>query len=98
MRIRKNIQVKGFIHGPSYRKQVKRIATNLGVKGWVRNLDKGTVEACFEGDEHAVDALIAWCAFGPENGRIDEVQITNFQYRTAFSDFKSLDDRQSAVQ
>jgi acylphosphatase len=97
MRIRKNILVTGLVQGVSYRKQTKRIAANLGIKGWMRNRANGSVEACFEGDEHAVDALISWCAFGPKRGRVDEVQITNCQYRTSFSDFKILNERHDGV-
>lgn len=97
MPIRKNILVKGFVQGVSYRKQTKRIAVNLGVNGWIRNVDNGTVEACLEGEEHAVDALISWCAFGPKKGQVDEVQITRFQLHTAYSDFKILDDRHGGV-
>jgi len=97
MPVRKNILVKGFVQGVSYRKQTKRIAVNLGVNGWVRNLENGNVEACFEGEEHAVDALISWCAFGPKKGKVDEVQITNYQSSSPFSDFKILEDRSVIV-
>jgi acylphosphatase len=97
MPIRKNILVKGFVQGVSYRKQTKRIAINLGVNGWIRNLENGNVEACLEGEEHAVDTLISWCAFGPKKGKVDEVQITQFQRNTSYSDFKILDDRHGGV-
>lgn len=97
MRIRKNILVTGFVQGVSYRKQTRRIAVDLGVKGWVRNRADGSVEACLEGNEHAVDALISWCAFGPKKGRVDEVEITSCEHRTSFSDFKILDARRNRV-
>jgi acylphosphatase len=90
-KISKNILVKGFVQGVSYRKQTKRVALNLGVTGWVRNLEDGTVEACVEGEEQAVDALIAWCAFGPKKGKVDEVLITDYQFRTAYSDFRIME-------
>ncbi|MEI6209266.1 MAG: acylphosphatase [Desulfuromonadales bacterium] len=96
MSIRKNIQVKGFVQGVSYRKQTQRVAKNLGVKGWVRNVSNGSVEACLEGDERAVDAVIAWCAFGPKNGKVDEVRINNGRYGGGFSDFCIWDDRKAA--
>jgi acylphosphatase len=96
MPIRKNILVKGFVQGVSYRKQTKRIATCLGVSGWVRNLNNGIVEACLEGEESAVDALISWCAFGPKKGRVDEIEILHKPYRGIFSDFRILDDRKTA--
>lgn len=98
MRIRKNILVKGFVQGGAYLTQSKRIAVNLGVKGWMRGLNNGCVEACLEGDEHSVDALIAWCAFGPKNGRVDEVQTSNYQFISSFSDFKIFDNRKQVIQ
>jgi len=96
MPIRKNILVKGFVQGVSYRKQTHRIASNLGVRGWVRNLNNGAVEACLEGEENAVDALISWCAFGPKKGRVEEVQIYQKPFRGIFSDFRILDDKKAA--
>jgi acylphosphatase len=96
MPIQKNILVKGFVQGVSYRKQTCRIANNLGVKGWVRNLDNGTVEACLEGEESAVDALISWCAFGPKKGKVDEVQIRNMDYVKGYLDFCIWKNRKAA--
>lgn len=96
MPIRKNIMVKGFVQGVSYRKQTKRVAKHLGVNGWVRNVTNGTVEACLEGDEHAVDAVIAWCAFGPVKGKVDEVLILNATSGGGFSDFSIREDREAA--
>ena len=96
MPICKNILVKGFVQGVSYRKQTQRVAKHLGVNGWVRNVTNGTVEACLEGDEHAVDAVIAWCAFGPVKGRVDEVQILNAISGGEYSDFIIREDRKAA--
>jgi len=96
MTVRKNILVRGFVQGVSYRKQTQRVAKHLGVKGWVRNISNGSVEACLEGDERAVDAVIAWCAFGPKKGKVDEVQILNTAYGDKYSDFCIWKDRKAA--
>jgi len=96
MPIRKNILVKGFIQGVSYSMQTQRVAKHLGVNGWVRNVDNGTVEACLEGEESAVDALIAWCAFGPKKGRVDEVRIHDGHYAGGYSDFLICEERKAA--
>jgi acylphosphatase len=93
MPIRKNILVKGFVQGVSYRKQTQRVANNLGVKGWVRNRSDGHVEACLEGDESAVYALLAWCAFGPRRGRVEEVLVTIDRYDGRYQDFSIKTDR-----
>jgi acylphosphatase len=96
MPIRKNILVKGFVQGVSYRKQTQRVARHLGVNGWVRNISNGNVEACLEGDERAVEALIAWCAFGTKRGKVDELQILNAAPGGRYSDFNIWKDRKSA--
>lgn len=94
MSVRKNVLVKGFVQGVSYRKQTSRVARHLGVRGWVRNLSNGNVEASFEGEEDAVNALIAWCAFGSVKGRVDEVRILDPSGSGGYADFTIREDRQ----
>lgn len=96
MPVRKNILVKGFVQGVSFRKQTQRVAKRLGVNGWVRNISNGNVEACLEGEERAVDTVIAWCAFGPAKGKVDEVQILNDCFDGGHSDFNIRQDRKVA--
>jgi len=93
MTIRKNILVKGHVQGVSYRKQTLHVARHLGVNGWVRNVSDGTVEACLEGEEDAVDAVITWCAFGPKKSKVDEVQILAVGIAKGYSDFSIVVDR-----
>jgi acylphosphatase len=93
MPIQKNILVKGFVQGVSYRKQTQLMAKKLGVKGWVKNTTNGAVEACLEGEESAVDALILWCSVGPKKGKVDDVQILNGLYKGWYQDFSIRDDR-----
>lgn len=96
MAIRKNILVKGFIQAVSYREQTQQVARHLGVKGWVRSAGHGTVEACFEGDQRAVEALIGWCAFGPRNGKVDEVQVLDAASGGEYLEFSIREDRKAA--
>lgn len=96
MPIQKIVLVKGIVQGVSYRKQTQRVARHHGVRGWVRNVTNGTVEACFEGEESAVDAVIAWCSIGPERGQVDEVQILDVTFGGRYSDFSIQVDRMAA--
>jgi len=96
MPIQKNVLVKGVVQGVSYRKQTQRVARHHGVTGWVRNVTNGTVEAMFEGEECAVDAVIAWCGIGPEKGKVDEVQILDVSFGGVYSDFSIREDRKAA--
>ena len=50
-----------------------------GVTGWVRNRNDGAVEAVFEGDPEAVDAMVRWCHSGPSGARVDTVDVTDEQ-------------------
>jgi len=46
-----------------------------GVAGWVRNVPDGRVEAVFEGDPQAVDALVEWCRSGPRSATVTAVEV-----------------------
>ena len=48
----------------------------LGVRGWVANRSDGAVVAEIEGDERAVDALIAWMRTGPPRAVVTEVDVS----------------------
>jgi len=96
MTVRKNILVTDFIQGAAYRTQTQRVATHLGVNGWVRNVGNGSVEACLDGEERAVDAVIAWCAFGPLRSKVDEVLVLSATCGGEYSDFSIRADRKAA--
>jgi acylphosphatase len=86
MSVRKKVVVKGALQGVTYLKQTQRIAHDLGVRGWVRNASNGDVEACFEGDESAVHAMLAWCFIGPEHSRVEQVVIRHSRYKGRFKE------------
>ena len=43
--------------------------------GWVRNEPDGSVLLHAEGDDDAVDALVAWCRTGPSAARVSDVAV-----------------------
>jgi acylphosphatase len=45
------------------------------VRGWVRNCGDGTVEAVFEGDEDAVEALVDFCRAGPGSSSVASLDV-----------------------
>jgi acylphosphatase len=61
---RAHVWVSGKVQGVFYRDSTKQEAAKRGVRGWVRNLKDGRVEAVFEGPPEAVDAMVAWCRVG----------------------------------
>ncbi len=59
-----------------FRYACRQAAQAHGVTGWVRNCDDGTVEAVFEGEPVAVEALLSWCGRGPRQARVESVEVT----------------------
>lgn len=49
---------KGKVQGVYFRAYTEDFANELGVKGWVRNLPDGSVEALFQGEEEKIEELI----------------------------------------
>ena len=71
---RRHLIVKGRVHGVGFRWSCRAQAEKLGVAGWVRNLPNGSVEVVVEGNDDAVQQLVAWCHRGPLSARVSTVQ------------------------
>jgi acylphosphatase len=52
------------------------MASSRGAAGWTRNAPDGTVEAVFEGDPEAVEALVAFCREGPRGAAVERVEVS----------------------
>ena len=70
-----NVIISGKVQGVFYRASTHQTATRLNVKGWVRNLPNGCVEAVFEADENVVRKMIDWCRKGPSAAAVTHVEI-----------------------
>jgi acylphosphatase len=73
--VRAHLIIRGRVQGVYFRGTLKQRAESLGVDGWARNLDDGSVEALLAGPRVAVDAVIAWARIGPPGARVDSVEI-----------------------
>jgi acylphosphatase len=62
--VRAHVFVSGKVQGVFYRDTTKQEADKRGVRGWVRNLKDGRVEAVFEGPADKVEEMVAWCKVG----------------------------------
>jgi len=75
--IRKRIVVRGRVQGVFFRDTTRRMAESRGVAGWVRNRPDGAVEAAFEGEPEAVDAMVDFAREGPRGAAVVEVEVTD---------------------
>jgi acylphosphatase len=73
---RVHVFVSGQVQGVFFRAQAAQQARRLGVGGFVRNSPDGRVEAAFEGDPSAIDAMVEWCHSGPPLASVEDVQVT----------------------
>ncbi len=75
--VRRRVLVSGRVQGVWFRESCEREARALGVKGWVRNLSDGRVEAAFEGTAVAIERMVAWCRVGPSRARVTGVDVVS---------------------
>ena len=68
--------ISGRVQGVGYRASCQHEAISLGLTGWVRNRWDGAVEALFEGEAAAVDAMVDWCHDGPPMAYVSGVEIS----------------------
>jgi acylphosphatase len=73
--IRRRVVVHGHVQGVFFRDTTVRRAVERGVAGWVRNNPDGTVEAVFEGDPDAVEAMVRFAHEGPRGAIIERVEV-----------------------
>ena len=88
MKARAHVFVTGRVQGVFFRSQTRHIADRYGVNGWVRNLPDGRVEAVFEGEKEAVEALIEFCKRGPSGARVTNVDLSWENYTGTFDRFR----------
>jgi acylphosphatase len=84
----RHLLITGRVQGVWYRESMRQEAERLGVTGWVRNTRDGAVEAVVQGDEAAVEALIAWAWEGPPAARVEGIEAT--PAAGSFSGFERL--------
>jgi acylphosphatase len=67
------LRIEGRVQGVWYRGWAMAQAQELGLSGWVRNRQDGSVEALVSGPESRLRAMIERCRRGPPAARVDRV-------------------------
>lgn len=81
------LHIDGRVQGVFYRGFTQELAESLGLKGWVRNLSDGRVEAVFEGDRGVIESAIRKCYVGPPASRVTNIDIQWETYTGEEKDF-----------
>src|SRR5271165_5651781 len=67
--------VAGSVQGVGFRDSTRRVAERLGLTGWVRNADDGTVAVHAEGPPAAIEELSRFLRSGPPAARVESVEL-----------------------
>ena len=85
--VRVHLRVYGLVQGVFFRATMREVARHYGVRGWVRNVPDGSVEAVLEGPRRAVEEVVKWALRGPPAARVEKLVAEIEPYRGEFRDF-----------
>lgn len=83
-----HLRIIGRVQGVCFRAWTKEHARRLGLAGFVRNTDDGSVEAVFSGAAKDVDAMTGLCGAGPNAARVDHVEVLALADGAQSGDFR----------
>jgi acylphosphatase len=75
--VRRRVIVRGRVQGVFFRDSVRRLAAERAVAGTAVNRGDGAVEAVFEGEPGAVEALVDFCRRGPAGARVEGIDVVD---------------------
>ena len=82
-----HLVVSGRVQGVSFRANIKNKANELGLKGYVKNLENGDVEVVAEGNEEKLKELIDFIKKGPGIANVSGIQV-NHKVPEKFKNFE----------
>jgi acylphosphatase len=88
MGVRAHVIFRGRVQGVFFRASTKEVAEQEGVRGWVRNLPDGSVEAVFEGPEAKVIKVIELCRTSFPRARVDSADVEMSEAQGMFKSFE----------
>jgi acylphosphatase len=71
-----HVSIRGRVQGVGFRYFARHRAVALGLSGWVRNREDGSVEVEAEGDRAALEALVGELRTGPPGAQVRDFQHT----------------------
>jgi len=83
-------RICGQVQGVSFRYHTQNQALALGLRGWVRNLSDGSVEACICGSPEHVKTMQQWLRQGPAYATVTSIHFENSELSAQQSGFHIL--------
>lgn len=84
---RVEVNIRGRVQGVSFRYYTQREAKQLGLTGWVRNENDGSVSVVAEGSEDDLNHLLDFLREGPRMAVVKDVSVNWSPVTNEFADF-----------
>ena len=82
--------IQGQVQGVFFRAATRDAARALGLTGWVRNLNDGSVEAVFEGSMDRLKQVVTWCHKGPPGASVTSADEKWYDFTGEYDNFDVL--------
>jgi len=88
--VRALVRVRGLVQGVNYRWFTQRFASELDLRGYVKNMPDGSVEVVAEGERSAVEQLLDALRGGPPSAVVETVEC---EWATPSGEFERFEVR-----
>ncbi len=89
-KVRVRVRVFGVVQGVGFRFFTKRIADELGIEGYVMNLDDGSVEIVAEGEEKVINKFLEYVSRGPPGAVVEDMKVEYEEPKGEFKGFRII--------
>ena len=79
------IKLEGEVQGVFFRAYIKKIAKELNLKGYVKNIENN-IEIHAKGEKENIDKFIASCKIGPNGAKVNNIKVI-LENETNLKDF-----------
>ncbi len=83
----KTLRITGKVQGVFFRKSTQQKAQELGINGWVKNENDGSVAVEIEGLDEAMQVMEAWLKVGPLAAEVESVLLVSQQEDKGYTNF-----------
>jgi len=80
--------ISGKVQGVGFRAWTKGMADQMGISGWVRNLDDGRVEVLAQGDMEKLEKFKGKLSRGPVISRVEDIECKYIDYDKEYKKFE----------
>ncbi len=84
----KKLRITGVVQGVGYRAWARRLARELNVLGYVRNMDDGSVEMVICAPENIMTVMINAAKKGPPASVVKSVEVEDIEFEPSKEGFE----------